>query len=331
MQQYRQELADNKGKYIDPPPQRYLCIPGNSSSSSIIMTLQANRNFGLIHETEADTVANTTGKEWGNSTDIYRKSFHHEAITMGRVNNMYEVRKPCLSIVLSGTRNQLKNLINNVENGLLSRFLCYTFKAPLKWRNPFKVKSNKLERFIEVQSKKLLQWWMQQYEFKEDIFIHIKDGQDRVLEPYFVDKLTQLTDNLGDEAAANVYRFGLIHFRICMILTIIRTFDNEDDFTEELYISDTDFETVTKIMDCAFVHLEEVFSELTHNKQKSKLAKQHRTFYDALPDKYTTKEYKQIGKDILGYSDEGIYNAHTVLIKKEYVEVLGRERFRKII
>lgn len=330
MQVYQQNLENKNGKYIDPLPQRHLCIPGNSSSSSVIMVLQANQVFGLIHETEADTLANTTTKEWGDATDLYRKAFHHEPVTMGRVNKQYYISKPRLSIVLSGTGNQLKNLINSVENGLFSRFLCYTFNTALTWKNPFKSTDNNLEKFIEEQGKKLLGWWNLQDELEEDVFVYLTDEQQEQVNEYFSEKLEILTDNLGIEAAANVYRFGLIHFRICMILTVVRAFDNEDDFTKRLYVNDTAFEIAIKIMDCAFIHLEKVFSELTYNKQKGKLAKQHRDFYAALPNEYTTSEYKEIAKTLLGYSDDGAYNAHKNLIKLGLVESIAHGRFRKV-
>lgn len=327
---YREELAEKRGTYIAPPPQKYLCIPGNSSSSSIVMILQSNQVFGLIHETEADTVADTKSHDWGNYTDLLRKSFHHEAVTMARVDNMYEIKKPHLSIVLSGTGNQLKNLISNIENGLFSRFLCYSFEAHASWKNPYKARGNNLEKFIEKQSWQLLEWWNAQFDLDSDIFVYLTEAQQERANTYFSEKLQMHTENLGNEAAANVFRFGLMHYRICMILTIIRAFNDGGDFQEELLVSDTDFDIAIKIMDCAFIHLEKVFGELKHNKQKGKLAKQHKDFYDTLSDEYSTTDYKRIGSKFYS-SGSGVFKAHTVLMEKGYVEVLGRGRFRKII
>lgn len=326
---YREELAEKRGTYIDPPLQKYLCIPGNSSASSIIMTLKSNQVFGLIHETEADTVANMKSNDWGNYTDLLRKSFHHEAVTMARVDNMYEIKKPRLSLMLSGTGNQLKNLISNVENGLFSRLLCYTFDTVAVWKNPYRSKGNNLEEFIEKQSWQLLEWWNAQCDLDCDIFVHLREAQQERANSYFFEKLQLHTENLGNEAAANVFRFGLIHFRICMILTIIRTFNDDGDFPGELLVSDTDFDIAIKIMDCAFVHLEKVFGELTQDNKRNNLWKQHDNFYEELPDEYTTQEYQQIGKK-LGYSKSGTYKAHRNLINSNLVELRSHGKYRKV-
>lgn len=331
MKVYQQKLENKKGKYVDPPPQKHLCIPGNSSSSSVIMILQANQVFGLIHETEADTLANIKSHDWSNHTDLLRKSFHHEPITMGRVEKQYHISKPRLSIVLSGTGNQLRNLINNnVENGLFSRFLYYTFDTALTWKDPFKSTGNNLERFIEEQGMRLLKWWNLQNDLEEDIFISLTEKQQEQVNVYFSEKLETLTDNLGNEAAANVYRLGLIHFRICMILTITRAFDNQDDFGGELYVNDTDFEIATQIMDCAFVHLEKVFSELTHHQKMYRLPKQYESFYNALPEDYSTVTFEEIGLSFYA-SKSGAYKAHKRLIELGLIRSVGRAQYQKMM
>jgi len=106
-------------------PPKILYIPANSSASAVIRHLKDSGGKGIIVETEADTLNNSIKQEWGNFSDMLRKAFHHEPISISRTaNNQFdEVEQPRLSIALSGTPNQILGLIPSAEDGLFSRFL----------------------------------------------------------------------------------------------------------------------------------------------------------------------------------------------------------------
>lgn len=59
----------------------------------------------MIWEHEADTLADTLSKEWGNFSDALRKAFHHEYISYQRKTNNehFEIENPNLCLALSGT------------------------------------------------------------------------------------------------------------------------------------------------------------------------------------------------------------------------------------
>ena len=110
-----------------PPPIRLLFLPANSSSTAIYQALNENGEQGLMFETEGDTLASTFGQDFGDFSDGLRKAFHHESISyLRRTQREYvNIKKPRLSTVLSGTPQQVVNLMSSVENGLFSRFLFY--------------------------------------------------------------------------------------------------------------------------------------------------------------------------------------------------------------
>ena len=118
-----------------PPPIRLLFLPANSSSTAIYQALNENSEHGLMFETEGDTLTSTFGQDFGDFSDGLRKAFHHESISyLRRTQREYvNIKKPRLSTVLSGTPQQVVNLMSSVENGLFSRFLFYYLDKKTEW------------------------------------------------------------------------------------------------------------------------------------------------------------------------------------------------------
>ena len=90
-------------------------------------------------ETEGDTLTNAFNSDLGNYSDGFRKAFHHESISYLRKKDheFVEIVKPKFSAVLSGTPQQIFNLIPDTENGLFSRFIFYTMPTELVWHDMF--------------------------------------------------------------------------------------------------------------------------------------------------------------------------------------------------
>ena len=116
---------------------RMLFLPANSSSTGIFQLLNKNNGDELIFETEGDTLTNFFKSEHGDYSDGFRKAFHHETISYFRrtKNEWVEIQNPRLSTVLTGTPNQIFNLIPNTEDGLFSRFIFYGFNITPEWGN----------------------------------------------------------------------------------------------------------------------------------------------------------------------------------------------------
>ena len=94
----------------------------------------------LLFETEGDTVVNTFNSDFGNYSDSFRKAFAHESfgyLRRGDDGEEKEIETPRLSTVLSGTPEQVKSLIKDAENGLLSRFMFYCINSTDEWLDGF--------------------------------------------------------------------------------------------------------------------------------------------------------------------------------------------------
>ena len=136
--QYKTEIAEHKARekakgkkdtsveeaHRSNPTFKVIFIPANTSYAKILSHLEQNEGFGIICETEADTMGNVFKQDWGGYSDMLRKAFHHERISSSRKTNneFIEVDNTQLSVALSGTPGQVVGIICSSEDGLFSRF-----------------------------------------------------------------------------------------------------------------------------------------------------------------------------------------------------------------
>ena len=115
-QQYEQQMAQyeaqgkgkakaDRGEAPKEPPYRDPFVPGNSSSSAVYRAMDANGGWGMMFETEADTVSAMIASDYGNYSDLMRKAHHHEPISMNRVTDRIhiDIDEPKLSVFLTCT------------------------------------------------------------------------------------------------------------------------------------------------------------------------------------------------------------------------------------
>ena len=318
MIEYKHELAEYqkcKGKNpeaVEPvaPPQKTLIIPANSSSSSLLSILSDNDGIGLLFETEGDTLSQTLKSEHGNYSDLLRKAFHHEMISMSRRKDReyVEIDNPRLSVVLAGTPEQVRRLIPDAENGLLSRFIFYfipfrrgirdVFATDDVNRSKYSIFKMLGEEFIH-----LLNNFMNQGSF----IITLPTNQQR----RFVEWLARLNDECCEEVDNGmqgiVRRLGLIAFRMMMLFTAIRAFDTPlrkaraPDGKIILECSETDFNTVLCICEILLYHSIHIYMKLQPKKNSNTLpdiesgvnARRY-TLYNKLPDEFDKSVYDRI-------------------------------------
>ena len=118
-------------------------LPANTSSAEMYSFMGSSEHGLLIMESEADTLSNMLNNDWSNYSDVLRKAFHHEPISISRKTEKIfeEINQPKLSMVISGTPNQLQPLIKSKDNGLFSRFIVYNFDEIAEFKNVFETKS----------------------------------------------------------------------------------------------------------------------------------------------------------------------------------------------
>jgi hypothetical protein len=280
------------------PKFKVVYIPANTSNAKIIQHLDCHEGKGIICETEADTLGQTFKNEWGTYSDMLRKSFHHEKISVSRKTDgeFIEVNNPQLAVALSGTPKQVFNIISSAEDGLFSRFIFYVFKTDAVWLDP-SPKGNpvNLTDYFTTQSKQVLR--LVEYYETDEMILHLTDEQWAIFNPFFSSFLEQINTFVSEDALSIVKRLGLILYRFCMIFTAIRKFEARD-YHKEVYCLDIDFETALTLTKTYIQHSIIMFTNLPKQGEQGpfKSGENKKKFFDALPNKFQRKEAIEIGK-----------------------------------
>ena len=301
-------VSRKKGIAVPPkePPFLTLFLPANSTATVVYQTLAQNDGVGLLFETEGDTLANAFNSDLGNYSDGFRKAFHHETISYLRKKDheYVEIVKPKFSAVLSGTPQQVFNLIPDAENGLFSRFIFYVMETELVWHNTFATHGSTTadEKFKKIG--KDFCAFLKTFPTHPIQFTLSRSQMDRF---YNFFEATQLryAQQYGDEIVASVRRLGLILFRFAMILTVLRQMDKAPKKTKkdvrQLVCSDIDFDSSLSMVKVLLQHSAAVFQSLPRNpktpilKGRQLLAAEAREkFLAALPDTFDRPTYLKV-------------------------------------
>lgn len=252
------------------PPNQMLFIPANSSSSVILKALSDNFGQGIIFDAEADTLSSALMQDWGNFSDLLRKAFHNETVSqLRKTNNEYhEIEEPQLSVILSGTPEQVSKLIPDTENGLFSRFGYYYFDYTLIWKDVFKTpEQGNYNDYFRNEGDIFLQFYKNLQVNATDIMFRLSDAQKVKFNEKFSFWQTELYELIGEDVIASVRRLGLIDFRIAMILTALRYVSST--IPSQIECSDIDFETALKIADILKQHAASIYQKLPKRNSKA--------------------------------------------------------------
>jgi hypothetical protein len=311
LKRYREKIKGGNEDMEEPvePPFKVFIIPANASSAAVINHLKENEGEGIICETEADSMNNALKQDWGGYSDLLRKSYHHEKVSSSRKTNReyVEIQKPRLSIVLSGTYNQILNLIMSAEDGLFSRFFYYVFRNNPKWRDVSPGKSGGIDLtvYYEDLAREVL-----------DIHLHLKNhtynfnltsDQWNKLNQQNEKRLNRIINFVSEDASSIVFRLGLIQFRICMVLSLLRHLEN-GVVDSNIVCEDVDFEISEKLSDVYLEHSIDMFNMLPKQNVQS-IPKNLERFYNHLPDnqEFTNQEAVRIGEK-MGVSSRSVVN-----------------------
>lgn len=280
-----------------PPPFKVVYIPANTSYAKLIQHLEQNEGAGIICETEADTMGNAMKQEWGGYSELLRKAFHHEKISSSKKNNneFVEVDYPRLSVALSGTPSQVTGLISSSEDGLFSRFIFYAFKVDQHWIDvsPYNGAVNYTQHFNAISSRVLSM--VEKFETTKTMFV-LTEAQWALLNKTFNTWLAEVTIINGDDTGSIVKRLGLITFRIAMILTAIRNYE-EHSITCAISCSDMDFDIALKLSNTFLTHGLFMYHNLPKQSKLSsfKVVNNKMELLNSLPNEFKRAEAIELG------------------------------------
>ncbi|WP_346316539.1 DUF3987 domain-containing protein [Chitinophaga sp. YIM B06452] len=343
---YRQAIADyeqamtvykeagpESGMPAPIKPQRQLFfVPANSSASKIIQTLMANKNFGVIFETEADTLTQALSNDWGDFSDILRKVFHHEPIELARKSNdeYVSMERSYLSVVLSGTPNQINNLLTSVENGFFSRFLFYDFPLTLEWENVFDRTKESPDGSIRAAAEQILSFSNMIQERADanggTILFELTSEQEKEFTKMFTEKQATLHHLYGDEIIASIRRLGLVTFRIAMLLTVVRFIKAE--VPAQFTCSDTDFQTAVNIANALICHTTKVFGQLQRLRKVKTAKGRKQLYFEKLPVAFNRSGAMEVAA-LMNIKEKTAENYLAGLIQSGVLERVEHNQYQK--
>lgn len=295
LEEYK-KLDKEEQKSVSKPVEQSFYIPGNTSISAMINQLSKNNGFGVIIESEADVLNTVMKSDWGNISEIFRKGFEFEPISMLRIDseNTFEINNPQLSVILTGTRNQLIEFIPSPENGLFSRFIFMEFPLIKKWKNVHDNTIN-FDSYYGSISNELLEYYTKLN--GNYLFVVLSKEQKVLFNNRFQKYQKQYDILFGESIIASIRRIGNIHFRICLLLTGIRKMYEMDKIkvNEHIHCSDVDFEIANSLTEFFLNNLKTIFSYLPNTPKVIKILKRKEAIlFESLSDKFSFSEFKNV-------------------------------------
>lgn len=350
LQEYEVELAKyeaavkagEKGeKPIKPSKQKFI-IPGNISSSAIISCIEANNNFGLIFETEADSLTVALNNDWGNFSDTLRKGFHHEPIQLTRKTNSedIEIERPYLSMVLSGTPNQIERLISSIENGVFSRIIFYDFPLRIEWHDVFSDRNTGFEEFFD-QYARLLHRIFEPY-FNKPIY-NIEDltlfeftsEQQAKFNCWFEKKQSELAHIYGNDIVPSIRRLGVSFFRIAMIFTATRQIEKNNldpskyGSENKLICLDVDYANAERIVDTVLFHTIKIYNQVKGKRRNQYLKGRNQLFIEKLPNHFTRQDAMKLAT-YLGIKEKTAESYLSKYINQNQIKRIEHNSYAKL-
>lgn len=245
MESYRREkakyeaLGKERNKVEAPimPPNKMFIISGNNTGTGILQNLIDSGGTGLICENEADTISTAIGSEHGHWSDTMRKAFDHDQLSYNRRTDQEyrEVQKSYLSLLLSGTPEQVKTLIPTAENGLFSRELFYYMPGIHQWQDQFDLNDNDLEKTFTALG---LEWKEKQKTIVMGgtFTLRLTHGQKKEFNQLFSQLFIRSELANGSEMSSSVARLAINICRIMEVVAILRALE-QGEITRSPYVS----------------------------------------------------------------------------------------------
>lgn len=300
---------------------------GDFSSSSFVRTLAKNEGEIFMIQTEMDKM----GKNWKQSSndfsDMFRQAFEHETIRYSRSTGTHDtidirIKNPRLSVLLSGTMDQLRPLVGDGQNGLASRFLPYFVDEKIPFDPSVlghgdSYEENGVHIVYKQLSEDLFRRWQYLSSLDEDLLFSLTPEQSQALGELFADAYNLAFEpdlSMPEVFDATVKRLLVIILRIGAILTTLRldipnnlpTTSPMSD-SSVLYCSDQDFQTLTTLSEKLLRHAAlmiltltqpQAMQERTHQATKASynVIESTEKLLEALPNEFSYTEMLSISE-----------------------------------
>jgi|BioPla2DNA2_1021312.scaffolds.fasta_scaffold11333_4 hypothetical protein len=283
------DMTNQETDFKDCPPVLVKLMSANISSTKVYQNLNNSIDGLLMFDSEIDTINISFKQHWGDFSDVLRKAFHHEGISVERIYNdtRIEVKEPRLAICFSGTYDQLMPLIKSKNNGLFSRLMLYIFEVIPEFKNVFGTGEYDVSTIFDDAGKNVLEVYEKLALLPKEVLFKFSEEQNTKFHKEFTDMTEFQSHNSHSYLIANIHRLGLIMFRICMVLSVIR---NEGIIeNQEIICDDVDFEIGLSLVKTLYNHL------LFDANNPFFTSKEDSALYKTMGIEFTRKEFVDYG------------------------------------
>ena len=291
------------------PPMKMFLIAGNNSSTGILENLMDVNGWGLICETEADTVSTAISTDYGGWSDTLRKVFEHDRLSYNRrTNHEYrEISTSRLSVLLTGTPAQVRPLIPSAENGLYSRQLFYTMPHTEEWVDQFDCSPDNYDELFSrwgEEWKQVLDTLDQQVSMME---LYLSEAQREEFNDVFARLFTHAGCTRDDHhMKSSVVRLAINVLRILSVVAALRALEEHtltpaDDLRSDnladgivtrfsLSASEEDFHAVLSLSEPLYRQATQILSLLPSEEAVQRSVTPIEQFFEALPMEFSRSQ-----------------------------------------
>jgi hypothetical protein len=279
-----------------------LYIPVNNSKSGMFQLLDENQGRAILFETEGDTLVDAIKQDYGNYSDGLRKAFHHEEISFYRRSGkeFREINNPSLSLILSSTFDQFLKLIPDIHNGLFSRFCYYILPPSRNFKNVFNKDKHDYPAFFMQLGDEMTALYDRLTYLDTPVQFQLSEDQQPAFLSLFQEWKDELAEYVSDDLDGTVNRLGLIFFRIAMILSTLRSYE-EDGLLRQITCTDMDFSlalSITETFKQIGLRLFYWFPETQPPTKKNEFNEKAQQINEAFKLRSTGMTYRDISKHL---------------------------------
>ena len=352
-------VMNNAEKLLDPINEfmkkggRNAIYSGDFSASSFVRTLAENEGEIFMIQTEMDKMGKNWKQNSNDFSDMFRQAFEHETIRYTRSAGprdtvQIEIKHPEISVLLSGTPDQLKPLLGDGQNGLASRFLPYVIEEKVGFDpgvlgHGEKYEKNGVHAVYAKLGKELFRRWEWLSGLEKDVLWSLTPEQSVILGHLFADAYNLAFEGLEmpEVFDATVKRMLVIILRIGAILTALRLPVNgqlkmengqcDGAMPEVLYCGEEDFRTLVTLSEKLLRHAGLIVLSATEEKEKPVV--QHRNtkaagLLEMLPNEFTTAEAVTVAKE-LGIPERTLRDRLQLAVKEHVIKRTTRGKYCK--
>lgn len=329
-------------------PEKTAFIPGNSSSAAFFKILSDNDGQGIMLETEMDVISAAWKHDYANYSYAFRQAYEHETISKSRKKageEFLEIKDPQLSVLLSGTYNQLLPLMESRENGLASRFLCYVVDDIIPFDNraihhpddQSMTDANDILEQMDEEVAAIYHWLKQQ---DHDCVFQLTGEQATEMRNFFDDgyKLAFNSFEMPIEFDPVVKRHAVNMLRIACILTIVRWWEEQSrqlgaNYDGELPTSITcdehSFRVMISMAEILLIHAGKMLLMLPDVSGETIVLDHNQELLSHVGERFTTAEILAAGKQ-LGISQRSVERCLKQMKEQGTVRLLQHGQYLKI-